>query len=286
MPTIRRFSANTSAAEIAASLSEDGVAIVEKLLGEATVDELWAHLAPVFEAQVPGGGAFFGGRMKKASGLFARGRAFSDHLLTNPLVNDVAQRILGKSADHYRVNVSGATEIWEGGTEQFLHREIDIFHPYIRYSPDMPEYILFMMFSVSEFTSQNGATRLVPGSHRWPASRTAEPDEITQAEMPRGSVVFWLGKTIHALGANRTPEPRRSMAFAFSAAWLAQEENQFVAVPPEEARQLSREAQQLLGYRATDRLGWVGGKNSECLLEPAASGKASGPTYETAPVAG
>ena len=84
--------------------------------------------------------------------------------------------------------------------------------------------------------------------------------------MPKGSAVFWLGKTLHGLGASRDGAPRNGILFTFVVDWLATEENQYVAVPPEVARTLPERAQQVLGYRSSPTLGWVPGLDQENML--------------------
>ncbi len=100
--------------------------------------------------------------------------------------------------------------------------------------------------------------------------------------MPKGSVLFWLGKTLHGLGENRTSQPRTGILFTLQVDWLTQEENQYMAVPPDIARELPERAQQLLGYRASLSRGWVEGRDSENLLRPAREGALTGPEADVA----
>lgn len=111
-----------------------------------------------------------------------------------------------------------------------------------------------------DFTRENGATRLIPGSHQWELERTPEESEGVYAEMPAGSAVIYLGSTIHGGGANSTQDPwRRGMHLSYVLGWLRTEENHYLATPPEIARSLPRQAQQLLGYAAHDALAMGGG---------------------------
>lgn len=175
----------------------------------------------------------------------------------------------GYGCHHYKLNVSGSTEIWGGGIHQPLHRENDIFGPYIPHDPAQPEYICFTNVAATDFTIENGATRLVPGSHKWPMDRKAEESEVAQAVMSKGSMVIWLGKTLHGLGASVDDNPRKSFSISLVVDWLATEENQLVATTAEVARNLPERAQQLLGYRASPTLGWVGGRDIDNVLERA-----------------
>jgi hypothetical protein len=114
-------------------------------------------------------------------------------------LEDGSSQLVWSSADdptaphchHYTVGASVMLEI--GGHREehpYLHRENAIYQPYID-RLHMREYIMSTMWAGTEFTAENGGTRLVPGSHRWPEERLAKPDEIVQAVMPKGSVVLW-----------------------------------------------------------------------------------------------
>jgi hypothetical protein len=310
--TIPSFSRDDEAAEIAAALRRDGAAIVRELVAADVMGALTEKVAPALEKQTPGGGSFMGRRKKSLGRLFARGREFSEHLLLNRLVLEVADAILlpefpmepsaaaaarppgqesdpdniygitflrrdpvlGPNCHHYRVNVGGVLQVWRGGTHQPLHREMDIYRPFLEHSPEQPEYILAVNWAGTDFTSENGATRIALGSHLWPQVRKAQEHEVAQAVMPKGSVLLWLGKTLHGLGASRSDEPRTGILFTFVVNWLTQEENQYLAVPPEIARVLPERAQQLLGYRSSSTLGWVPGCDRDNML---VRGKSSSP---------
>jgi ectoine hydroxylase-related dioxygenase (phytanoyl-CoA dioxygenase family) len=114
------------------------------------------------------------------------------------------------------------------------------------------------MFALSDFTAANGATRVVPGSHRWDAERKPRPEEVTQARMKAGSALFYLGSAIHGGGANTTSDQfRRGMFLGFVVGWLRTEENSFLTVPLEKVRTLPTRVQELLGYKAHGAIGVV-----------------------------
>ncbi len=275
--SIDSFDPTASASDIEDALRRDGAAIVRNLISVATMDRLVALLAPALEALEPGGGEFFGHRKKSVFGLFGRGPAFATELLLQPLVLELADAVLGPNGDHYRVNVGGAIQVWEGGSDQPLHREMGIHQPFLKHDPAQPEYILAANWAASDFSAENGATRIGVGSHKWERGRKALEGEVAQGVMPKGSVLFWLGKTLHGLGTNRTAVPRTGILFTLQVDWLTQEENQYLAVPPEVARELPEPAQRLLGYRASLSRGWVEGRDSVNLLRPAKPGDLTGP---------
>jgi ectoine hydroxylase-related dioxygenase (phytanoyl-CoA dioxygenase family) len=111
------------------------------------------------------------------------------------------------------------------------------------------------MLAVSRFSKDNGATLVVPGSHKWPKDRRPEQCEITQAEMDVGSMLLWMGSILHAAGENRTDHERFGAFFSYSLGWLRQKENQFRTVFPNVARDLSEQLQRFVSYSMHAR-GW------------------------------
>ena len=112
-----------------------------------------------------------------------------------------------------------------------------------------PEIELASITALCDFTPEIGATRVVPGSHRWERDRLPEPHEFADAEMPAGSRVIYLGSTIHGAGSNTTTDQHRpAFHLSYMLGWLRCEENNCLATPPDIARTLPRRAQELLGY--------------------------------------
>jgi len=104
-----------------------------------------------------------------------------------------------------------------------------------------------------------GATRIVVGSHRW----EDDPDEVdfalsSPAVMTKGSVLLYTGSVFHGGGANTTKTSRIGMNVGYSLGWLRQEENQYLACPPEIARTLPEGLLRLMGYqRGSNAIGYV-----------------------------
>ena len=181
----------------------------------------------------------------------------------------------GPYCHHYRVGASASLQARTGGAVQLLHREMAIYEPFVEHGPSSRDFILNMMWAGTDFTAPNGATRLVPGSDRWLAERLANESEVAQAVMPKGSVLFWLSRTLHGLGASNSDARRTGIFHSLVVNWLAQEENQYLAFPPEHAARLSVRARQLLGYRSSGTCGWVKGRDSHDLLAAGASSRST-----------
>ena len=178
------------------------------------------------------------------------------------------------NCNYYYVGATLLLEIYgPDGKNQTLHRENANYQPFVeKLLPNMPEIIMTAMWAGTDFTLENGATRLVPGSHKWPEERIAKEKEIARAVMPKGSVVIWLSRSIHGGGASTSSEGRVGYFQSYIVDWLRQEENQYIAVSTDAARELSLPARQLLGYRSSKSLGWVKGRDQEDLLSKGVSG--------------
>ena len=310
---IQRFGATEPTPSVAEELLRDGVVILDDLLPQGTVDDLNAELAPHFVSPRPGaflaaGNSSVGGvwglhAMFSEQLLRQRVLELADAILlprnpmaataTAPPKPDYGRRIVdpgdgclqlvsegdwdparGPNCDHYRITAGVSIRVHPGSKDQPLHRDLTLWEPHVPNDPRTPQYELVFHLALMDFTAANGATRFVPGSHMWPKELLATQEDVAHAEMPPGAAVAWLGRTLHGYGANRTETPRHGILFGFSADWLAQEENQYLAAPPEFARTLPLAAIQLLGYRAGLHGNYLQGRKSENLLEPDGDGPA------------
>jgi ectoine hydroxylase-related dioxygenase (phytanoyl-CoA dioxygenase family) len=118
------------------------------------------------------------------------------------------------------------------------------------------------MWALDDFTADNGATRLIPGSHRWVDRQPAADDPVVLAEMSAGSVAFYVGRIWHGGGANRTTRPRLGVILEYVAAWLRAQETHLLAVPRSVVAELPERLQELLGYNIYPPfVGYVDGRH-------------------------
>lgn len=250
------------------ALRRDGVVVLEGLVDPDALAGLANDLRPALETAEPAGGSFFGRRTKRLSSIAGRSSQFMEIMTGQPLLG-LAEEILGPNCDTVQLQVSGVLEVWPGGELQPLHRDVDVYSPYLPVAPGGPEHVLSVMIAVSDFTADNGGTHFVLGSHRREGPDGNHGDS-EQVEMRSGSVAVWLGSTLHGLGVNVTDSPRTGVVSGYSVGWLRQEENQYLACPPDVVATLPDAAQQLLGYKThSPMLGWVEQRDRENLLRPA-----------------
>jgi ectoine hydroxylase-related dioxygenase (phytanoyl-CoA dioxygenase family) len=225
-------------------LQRDGFLILPNAIEASLLDTLYDDLKPEFAAAHYGTGPFYGETTKRFGRLFARSR-HAEVFARHPLILPIVEQILTPWCETIQINLTQAIEIFPGAPPQFPHRDQDMW----RADKGRQEYMVNVMWALDDFTAENGATRLWPGSnHAAPDSMLPEEQAI-KAVMPRGSAAIFLGSTQHAGGANMSGQSRRGMIISYCQAWLKPWENQWLAYPPEIARTFSPELAALIGYR-------------------------------------
>src|SRR5262245_26223575 len=275
-PALQRFTANTAADDVDAvfaAIDRDGGVIVEGLLSGDVVERVNADMEDAVAAMDPDAelfnpvlNAFHGPFTRQVSGVAGISSTFATDVMMHPVLLALCDRILLPSCARYQLNLGHLLQRGPGSDEQWLHRDEIVWSDVPRPHPELQ---VASVIALVDFTRENGATRVVPGSHRlddrWlpPAEQMAgprpDPEELAYAEMPAGSAVVYVGGTIHAGGANTTDVQRRGAHLSYCLGWLRTEENNYLAVPPEVAAKLPRDAQELLGYAVHDSIGRGGG---------------------------
>ena len=245
-----------SLAEILEVFSRDGGVIVHNMLSDEVRNSLRSELAESMQSTDAGTKSsdkgvqeFWGSNTKRFTRLAYRSKSFRDHVLVHPLLRGVANSELGPHCASYWMNTGQVMIIGPGEKAQWLHRDADNW-PLIP-GPTAKPVTVSCMFALSDFTAEGGATRVVPGSHKWDDfSRKAQDHEISQAIMPAGSALIYSGTVLHGGGANTTSTVwREGMHLSFLVGWLTPEEAGCIGIPEDIARTLTPDQQQLLGYR-------------------------------------
>jgi ectoine hydroxylase-related dioxygenase (phytanoyl-CoA dioxygenase family) len=252
------------------ALDAQGYCVVEGALSPEALEAARMSLLEVLAATPQGRNAFEGFRTQRVYALFAKTRAF-DNATLDPLVLAVLDAVLGQ----YQLSAPVGIQIGPGEKPQVLHRDQSIYPLPLGF----PNVVVNTMWALDDFTKANGATRLIPGSHQWVDRTPAPGDEIVDAVMPAGSVMFYVGKIWHGGGANSTDRPRLGVIVEFVVAWLRPQENHVIAVPPETVARLPERLQELLGYNIYPPfVGYVDGRHPRRYLtdNPRGSGETGG----------
>jgi ectoine hydroxylase-related dioxygenase (phytanoyl-CoA dioxygenase family) len=281
MVKLARFDArSTDGEEVGRAIDQHGYAIVENMVGADDLAALRSELEPHFAGQKTGETNFLGAKTKRFNNLFMRAPT-TRKMVLHPILLGAADHILLPWCARYHVTYTGVMHLMPGETAQALHRDA-FFYPFRNPGPVTQQGSLW---AVTDFTAENGATRIVPGSHLWEEERQPSAAEVVPAEMPAGSTIIYAHNIIHGGGANTTDKPRTAVALNFSLGWLRQQENQFLTLPVEKAKELPEQLQRLIGYDfGAPFMGAVNGQNPHALLEEpgAEPGYRSDPELERA----
>jgi N-acyl-L-homoserine lactone synthetase len=243
-------------------LKAEGYCVIPDAIPLETVATLNDNLDARFAATPFCEGGFYGPRTKRFGSLLKRSAVAAD-FIQHPLILGITQKLLGPWCDRFNLNLSQGIEIHPGAPAQFPHRDQDMWQG----EKGRIEYLVNVMWPLSDFTAENGATRIWPGSHHLGAADLPPSEKPVVAEMSPGSVLLFLGSTLHAAGGNYAHSIRRGVIVSYSLGWLKPFENQWLCYPPEVARTFSPELAELIGYsQHRPNLGNYEGQSPAILL--------------------
>jgi ectoine hydroxylase-related dioxygenase (phytanoyl-CoA dioxygenase family) len=239
------------------AFERDGGLIVLDLLSDGAADQIVADLAPGYDSTRPGSRSgeelwenFHGKRTIRFTGLAGRSDAFVHHALLNPVVAEFADHYLLPHCADYWLNTGQIMAVGPGEPAQFLHRDENNWPEVVN---DDYEVTVSCMYALSDFTENNGATVVIPGTQHIPAgtqrgSYEPRPAEDAYAVMPKGAGMIYSGKVIHGAGHNRSDQWRHGMHVSFVHGYLRPEEASPLMVDRGRAADLPERARQLLGW--------------------------------------
>ena len=236
--------------DVLAAIEEDGGVIVTDYLDA----DLTRRLRSCFETAIAPlpwcntgkasagyGDVFFGQKTKRLHGLLQYGPDV-EAVLMRPVALDLGRRLL--DCERLLMSTGELMAIGPGEVRQALHRDGDSWR-----SGRFEREILFSVnVALTDFTAANGATVVVPGSHRWPADRRPKEHEIAYAEMAAGSALVYRGGVVHSGGANDTDQTRIGLYLGYIPSWLRPLESPAVTLPDGFMAGLKPEVQEMLGY--------------------------------------
>jgi ectoine hydroxylase-related dioxygenase (phytanoyl-CoA dioxygenase family) len=228
----------------AEGLRRDGYCVARDMLPARQIEALAAELSPRFRHTPFSQGLFSGARTKRFHALLKRSRGAAA-LVTHPDILGVAEEILLPFCDSLQLNLTQAIELHPAAPAQVPHRDQDMWAG----EKGRTEYLLNVMWPLTPFTRDNGATLVWPGSHLRQDERSLPEADSVAAEVEPGDALLFLGSTLHGAGANRTLVPRRGIIVSYCLGWLKPYENMWLTYPPEIARAFPPALRDLVGYR-------------------------------------
>lgn len=279
MPLVH-LSADAPVDEVSDVLERDGCVVIDRVLHRETIAQLRNEMAPYVEVAAKGQDEFEGLETKRTGMLVARSPKARE-IIMNSTVLEVAAQALSH-ASSFQLHITEMIELGPWSAAQPIHRDqwaFDFF-PF----PIGHDSTFATMWALSDFTEENGATRVIPGSHKLENRLEFSQADTEPAVMAAGSVLLYTGSLYHGAGANRSRSIRSGLIVQYSLAWLRQEENQYLGVPPEVLQTLPEDLLRLMGYsHAAYSLGFIdGGRDPIAAIRPDLEKTSSGIAYEDA----
>lgn len=244
-------------------LLAQGYCVIPELLPRETIAALDRDLTIDFTETPFCKGGFYGARTRRFGRLLVRS-PLARKVVQHELILGIVRRILSPWCDTVQLNLTQALALHPGAPPQLPHRDQDMWRGAI----GEMEYLVNVMWPFTPYTRENGATIVWPNSHGRRALDPDAPSGEFAVELEPGSALLFLGSTLHGAGGNSSDEVRRGAIVSYCLGWLKPYENQWLAYPPEIAREFSPELAALVGYQQhRPNLGNYEGQCPSILLE-------------------
>lgn len=247
---------------IVGDLNSDGWAVVRGAVDPAMIAELDDDLSACFSATPMCRGGFYGERTRRFGALLSRSRHAAE-LVMHPTMLGVAEKILHPWCERMALNLTQAIAIHPGALPQLPHRDQDMWPG----PKGAMEYLVNVMWPLTQFTLANGGTRLWTGSHLYHDVPLLEEAEAIVPDIGPGDALLFLGPTLHGGGGNCSTAVRRGIVTSYCLGWLKPFELQWLVYPPDIARNFPPDLAALVGYaQHRPNLGNVEGQCPSILL--------------------
>ncbi len=243
MPNLQHLPADADSSAIVAAVQQDGAVILDNVLSDGFIAALREETDPYMEHTSNGEDHFAGHHTTRTGGLLVRSEKCRE-LIEHESILAPCNEFLAPYCERVQLHLTQIIRIRPGETAQTIHRDRWAWGKHLSHLE--PQFNT--IWAITDFTSENGATQVVPGSTQWPDDQEIKPEQITQAEMKAGSVLVYSGSVFHGGGANTSDQDRIGINITYALGWLRQEENQYLSCPPELAKDLSPTLQGLAGY--------------------------------------
>lgn len=236
--------------EVGEALDRAGCCVFDGLLEADVLDAIRHELDPHASVAALGVGEFEGIRTRRTGAVVLRSETYRS-IARHPAIRAAGDHVLGY-ATTWMLSATELIEIFPGQPAQPVHRD-QWKYDYV----DLPvEVEVNAMWAMTDFTEANGATRVVPGSHHLANDLRFDHADTVAAEMSKGSLLVYLGRTYHSGGANLSGEVRIGLSLQHSVGWLARGEQMMIECPPDVVAEWDDDLTRFIGYQMTgDSLG-------------------------------
>ncbi|MDR5799111.1 MULTISPECIES: phytanoyl-CoA dioxygenase family protein [Caballeronia] len=243
---LNRLPRTASVEEVMARIRDDGYCIIEDLAGNALMDKIAAEMDPWIDRTCYGRDQLNGFCTRRTGALIARS-TYARKLVTDPLVLGCVEQWLSH-AFSFQLNQAQILSVGPGARSQPVHVD-EVAWDFYEFPGDY-HIQCNTIWAMTDFTEENGATRIVPGSHKLPLGLKYKFEDTVPVVMKRGDAFIYSGKLYHGAGPNTTEDfVRKGINITYSVGWVKQEENQFLSVPMEIAKTLPDDLLRLMGYQ-------------------------------------
>jgi ectoine hydroxylase-related dioxygenase (phytanoyl-CoA dioxygenase family) len=248
-----------------ARLQSEGHVVLRDVAGPDLLRRIRGELAPYLVSAPFGRNDFEGFHSQRLYALLTKAPTTAE-LVAHPAVLKLVDAVMDGPC---LLSANIAINVHPGETAQTLHPD----DGYCGMARPRRPFGVSAVWAIDDFTMENGATEIIPGSHLFGSEPIAETDpRIRPIEMSAGSVVVFLGTTLHRGGANRSDSVRLGITPQYCQPWMRQIENMSLAVPPAVVATLPTRVQELLGYSILPPfIGYVDGQHPRRILELAAA---------------
>ncbi|MET8428886.1 phytanoyl-CoA dioxygenase family protein [Nocardia sp. NPDC004860] len=244
-----------------AAVERDGYVILPDMLTPAELDRIRESVVPLLDRI--GRNNFEGHSTQRIYSVLNKTRA-CDRIADHPRVLALLDRLF---LPNYLLSMLQVINILPGEQAQMLHTD-DGFYPLPRPRKGLGAATIW---AIDDFTAENGATDIIPGSHLWGDRLPGESDRREPVVMPAGSCVFFVGTLWHGGGANRSAHPRLALTAQYCEPWLRPQEAFTLSMTRDTVRAVSEDIRRMLGYSIHPPfIGQVDGMHPKRLLEPGA----------------
>lgn len=226
MTQLQHLPADAESSAIVAAVQQDGAVILDDLLSESFIAALRKETDPYMEHTSNGEDHFAGHHTTRTGGLLVRSEKCRE-LIEHQTILSPCNEFLAPYCERVQLHLTQIIRIRPGETAQTIHRDRWAWGKHLSHLE--PQFNT--IWAITDFTSENGATQVVPGSTQWPDDQEIKPEQITQAEMKAGSVLVYSGSVFHGGGANTSDQDRIGINITYALGWLRQEENQYLSCP-------------------------------------------------------